>query len=74
MAAEQPQPEYIPLQVGSELRITQNGEIRLGNPTVEPGPSEVAADAVITYYLDPRTHEHVIRLIDPLHYQTRRER
>src|SRR5438270_3129002 len=53
--AAKPQPEYIPLQVGSELRITQAGEIRLDNPTVEAGPNEVAADAVITYYLDPQT-------------------
>lgn len=73
MAANQPQPEYIPLQVGSELRITQDGEIRLDNPTIESGPNEVAADAVITYYLDPRTREHVIRLVDPLHAPTRRE-
>jgi hypothetical protein len=72
--AAKPQPEYIPLQVGSELRITQNGEIHLDNPTVESGPNEVAADAVITYYLDPQTREHVIRLVDPLHAQTRRER
>jgi len=71
--AAKPQPEYIPLQVGSELRITQTGEVRLSNPTVESGPNEAAADAVITYYLDPQTHEHVIRLVDPLHAPTRRE-
>ena len=71
--AAKPQPEYIPLQVGSELRITQTGQVRLDNPTVESGPNEAAADAVITYYLDPQTHEHVIRLVDPLHAPTRRE-
>src|SRR6185437_6208915 len=43
--AAKPQPEYIPLQVGSELRITQTGEVRLDNPTVESGPNEAAADA-----------------------------
>src|SRR5581483_12462469 len=59
--AAKPQPEYIPLQVGSELRITQAGEIRVDNPTIEPGPNEIAADAVITYYLDPQTRKHVIR-------------
>ncbi len=74
MAGTQPQPEYIPLQVGSELRITRNGDIRLANPTIESGPNEAAADAVITYYLDPHTNEHVIRLVDPLHAPTRRER
>ena len=72
--AAKPQPEYIPLQVGSELRITQTGDVRLDNPTVESGPNEAAADAVITYSLDPQTHEHVIRLVDPLHAPTRRER
>ena len=66
MAATRPEPEYIPLQVGSELRITQQGELRLDNPTIEPGPGEAAADAVITYYFDAQTHEHVIRLVDPL--------
>jgi hypothetical protein len=58
-----PQPEFIPLQIGSELRLTQRGEIRLGNPTLEV--NEVAADAVIAYYFDPQTNEHVIRLVDP---------
>ena len=62
------------MQVGSELRITQNGDIRLGNPTVEPGPNEMAANAVLTYYLDPLTKEHVIRLVDPLHTPTESER
>lgn len=72
MAATQQEPEYIPLQVGSELRINQNGDVRLGNPTIESGPSEAAADAVITYYLDRSTNEHVIRLVDPLHATRRR--
>jgi hypothetical protein len=49
--------------VGSEVRINFRGEITLDNPTLET--SEQAADAVISYYLDPDTHEHVIRLIDP---------
>jgi len=55
--------------VGSEVRINFRGEITLDNPTLET--SEQAADAVIAYYLDPDTHEHVIRLIDPfvLHSQ-----
>lgn len=63
MAAARPQPEYIPLQVGSEVRISFRGEIILDNPTLEV--DEKAADAVIAYYLDPETHEHVIRLVDP---------
>ncbi len=71
MAATQREPEYIPLQVGSELRIARDGGVILDNPTIESGPNEVAADAVITYYFDPQKHEHVIRLVDPLQYQTR---
>ena len=69
MAVTRPKPELIPLQVGSEVRINFRGEITLDNPTLET--SEQAADAVIAYYLDPDTHEHVIRLIDPfvLHSQ-----
>jgi hypothetical protein len=49
--------------VGSEVRINFRGEITLDNPTLEVDAA--AADAVIAYYLDPETHEHVIRLIDP---------
>ena len=59
-----PRPQVVALQIGSELRITQHGDIRLSNPTVEV--ENAAADAVISIYHDPETHEHVIRLIDPV--------
>jgi hypothetical protein len=56
----------IPLQVGSELRITNSGDIRVSNPTIEAAPALDAADAVVDYRFDPQTGEHVLRLVDPL--------
>jgi hypothetical protein len=55
----------IPLQVGSELRIRNTGEVSVSNPTVETAPSQEAADAVLDYRFDPQTGEHVLRLIEP---------
>jgi hypothetical protein len=62
-----PHPSYtrIPMQVGSELRIRNNGELSVGNPTVEGAPALESADAVLDYRFDPNTGEHVIRLIQP---------
>ena len=64
----------IPLQVGSELRIRNNGELRISNPTLEITSDhqghavdpEAAADAVLDYRFDPQTGEHVLRLQDPV--------
>jgi hypothetical protein len=56
----------IPLQVGSELRIRNNGEVSVSNPTLETALSLAAADAVIDYRFDPQTGEHVIRLLEPV--------
>ena len=56
----------IPLQVDSELRIRNNGEVSVSNPTVEAAPALDAADAVIDYRFDPQTGEHVLRLVEPL--------
>jgi hypothetical protein len=55
----------IPLQVGSELRIRNTGEVSVSNPTIESAPSQDAADAVLDYRFDPQTGEHVIRLVQP---------
>lgn len=62
-----PHPTFsrIPMQVGSELRIRNNGELSVGNPTMETAPSLDAADAVLDYRFDSATGEHVIRLIEP---------
>ena len=64
-----PEPRIIALQLGSELRITESGDIRLDNPTIEV--ENAAADAVISWYRDPDTGDHVIRLVDPFARRTR---
>lgn len=64
----------IPLQVGSELRIRNNGELRVSNPTLEimsddrghAVDPQAAADAVLDYRFDPQTGEHVFRLVEPV--------
>jgi hypothetical protein len=59
------------MQLGSELRLTRDGEIRVSNPELELEPSEAVADAVLTYRFDPDTGEHVIGLAEPLSYKPR---
>jgi hypothetical protein len=56
----------IPLQVGSELRIRNNGQLSVSNPTLEAEPALDAADAVVDYRFDPQTGEHVLRLLEPV--------
>lgn len=56
----------IPLQVGSELRIRNNGELSVSNPTIEGAPAQDAADAIVDYRFDPSTGEHVLRLVQPV--------
>jgi hypothetical protein len=56
----------VPLQVGSELRIKNNGEVTIDNPEIELAQQEAAADAVLSYRFDKATGEHVLRLIDPV--------
>ncbi len=56
----------IPLQVGSELRIRNNGEVHVSNPTIEAEPALDAADAVLDYRFDTQSGEHVLRLIRPV--------
>jgi hypothetical protein len=62
----------IPLQVGSELRIRNDGEVSVSNPTVEAAPALDAADAVLDYRFDPQTGEHVLRLAEPVARRGRR--
>lgn len=72
----------IPLQVGSELRIRNSGELHVSNPTLEiladaEGHAlnpEAAADAVLEYRFDPQTGEHVLRLLKPVALVPRRRR
>ena len=56
----------IPLQVGSELRIRNNGEISVSKPTLEAEPALDAADAVLDYRFDAQNGEHVLRLLEPV--------
>ena len=64
----------IPLQVGSELRIRNNGEVSVSNPTVEAAPAQDAAGAVLDYRFDAYTNEHVLRLLEPVSERRRRTR
>ncbi len=56
----------IPLQVGSELRIKNNGAISIGNPEVELAENRNAADAVLSYRFDSKAGEHILYLLDPV--------
>ena len=56
----------IVLQVGTELRITNQGEVILSNPELELSREERAADAVLLYRFNPNAGEHTFRLVDPL--------
>jgi hypothetical protein len=64
----------IPLQVGSELRIRNTGEVSVSNPTVEGANALAAADAVLDYRFDAQTGEHVLRLVEPISQREGRRR
>ena len=55
----------IVLQVGTELRITNKGEVILSNPELELARDERAADATLRYRFDARAGEHIFRLVEP---------
>lgn len=65
MAAESPAMKIV-LQVGSELRISNKGDVVIDNPELELLGEERAADAVLLYRFDPKTGTHVFRLLDPV--------
>jgi hypothetical protein len=56
----------IVLQVGSELRIRNNGDIVIDNPELELVRDDRAADAVLLYRFDSKAGEHILRLQDPV--------
>ena len=58
--------QRIVLQVGTELRINNNGDIILSNPELELSRDERAADATLLYKFDANKGEHSFRLVDPL--------
>jgi hypothetical protein len=62
-AKESPENDMkIALQVGTTLRITNNGDVVVDNPELELVGED---DAVLMYRFDPRAGEHVFRLVDP---------
>jgi hypothetical protein len=56
----------IVLQVGSSVRIKNNGDMVLDNPELELIGDDNAADAVLMYRFDAKAGEHIIRLVDPV--------
>jgi hypothetical protein len=56
----------ISLQVGSELRIKNNGDIVIDNPELELVADDRAADAVLIYRFDAGAGEHVQQLLEPV--------
>jgi hypothetical protein len=65
MKAESNQTKIV-LQVGSELRIKNNGDIIIDNPELELAGDDRAADAVLMYRFDEQEGVHVLRLVDPV--------
>jgi quinol monooxygenase YgiN len=58
--------EKIPMQVGSELLIRNDGEISVANPEIELGLLQIAADAVLSYRFDAKAGQHHLRLLEPV--------
>jgi hypothetical protein len=56
----------IVLQVGSELRVNNKGEIVVSNPELELAAEDRAADAVLLYRFDASRGEHTFRLATPV--------
>ncbi len=58
--------ETIPMQVGSELRIRNSGELVVDNPEIELAENENAADAILAYRYNRTAGEHTLRLLEPI--------
>src|SRR6202043_4097504 len=56
----------IPMQVGTEFRIRNNGDIIVDNPELELAADPSAADAVLSYRFDAESGEHILRLLEPV--------
>ncbi|MFZ0979965.1 MAG: hypothetical protein WAN23_11240 [Candidatus Acidiferrales bacterium] len=54
------------MQVGSEFRIKNNGDIIIDNPELQLAGDDWAADAVLMYRFDAQAGVHVLRLVDPV--------
>jgi hypothetical protein len=55
----------IPMQVGSEIRINNFGEVAIGNPELVLANEPHAVGAVLSYRFDAKTGEHILRLLHP---------
>ena len=56
----------IVLQVGTELRINNKGDIIVDNPELELAHEVEAADATLAYRFDSDKGVHILRLLDPV--------
>lgn len=56
----------ITLQVGTEVRFTNDGSIVVDNPELELAREPGAADATISYQFDAARGQHILRLLDPV--------
>ena len=54
------------MQVGSEFRIKNDGDIIIDNPELQLAGDDRAADAVLMYRFDAQAGVHVLRLVDPV--------
>ena len=63
---QEPEELHIPMQVGSELRIKNDGAVVVDNPELELALEEKAADATLSYRYDAKQGVHVLRLLEPV--------
>jgi hypothetical protein len=56
----------IVLQVGMELRVTNQGEVVVSNPELELAREDRAADAILLYRFNANRGEHIFRLVEPV--------
>jgi hypothetical protein len=56
----------IVLQVGTELRVTNKGQVVVSNPELELAREDRAADATLLYRFDANRGEHIFRLATPV--------
>jgi hypothetical protein len=56
----------IPMQVGAELRIKNDGSVVMDNPELELSRNIEAADAVLSYRFDAASGTHILRLLEPV--------
>jgi len=63
---QEPEELHIPMQLGSELRIKNDGAVVVDNPELELALEEKAADATLSYRYDAKQGVHILRLLEPV--------